>query len=134
MSQDPILFVKGRTRFHDTRFMILEGSTLFMNDPSSSISTFTIGIEIESDQIRFTCRSNQTVLEAAQEAGVILPSSCLVGMCCSCTALLKEGFLEMEEAMGLKDEFQEKGFVLLCQAYPKSDLHLIANQEEKVLG
>ena len=38
----------------------------------------------------------------------------------------------MEEAMGLKDEFQEKGFVLLCQSYPKSDLSLIANQEETV--
>ena len=40
--------------------------------------------------------------------------------------------VEMEEAMGLKNEFQDKGFVLLCQSYPKSDLYLIANQEEMV--
>jgi len=53
-------------------------------------------------------------------------------MCCSCAALLKEGSVEMEEAMGLMNEMQEKGYVLLCQSYPKSDLSLLANQEEAV--
>jgi len=38
----------------------------------------------------------------------------------------------MEEVMVLKDEFKEKGFVLLYQAYSKSDLDFMANQEEKV--
>ena len=103
-----------------------------MNDFSSSVATFTVNIQIDSEQCNFICRSDQTVLDAAEEAGVTLPSSCLVGMCCSCAALLKEGSVTMEEAMGLKDEFQEKGFVLLCQSYPKSDLSLIANQEETV--
>ena len=105
-----------------------------MDDLSSTDATFTINIEIDSDQHSFTCRSNQTVLDAAAEADVTLPSSCLVGMCCSCAALLKEGSVEMEEAMGLKSEMQEKGYVLLCQSYPKSNLSLLANQEEVVSG
>ena len=105
-----------------------------MNDLSSSDAGFTINIEIDSEKRNFTCRSNQTVLNAAEEAGVTLPSSCLVGMCCSCAALLKEGSVEMEEAMGLKSEMQEKGYVLLCQSYPKSNLSLLANQEEAVSG
>ncbi len=103
-----------------------------MNNLSSTDSTFTVKIEVDSVQYSFTCRSDQTVLDAAEEAEVTLPSSCRVGMCCSCAALLKEGSLKMEESMGLKNEFEEKGFVLLCQAYPKSDLNLIANQEEAV--
>ena len=103
-----------------------------MDDLSSAEIRFTINIEIDSNPHSFTCRPNQTVLDAATETGVTLPSSCLVGMCCSCAALLQEGSVEMEEAMGLKTEFQEKGFVLLCQSYPKSDLCLIANQEEAV--
>ena len=105
-----------------------------MNDLSSTNAIFTINVEIDSEQISFTCSSNQTVLAAAEEADVTLPSSCLVGMCCSCAALLKEGSVEMEEAMGLKNEMQEKGYVLLCQSYPKSDLNLLANQEEAVSG
>ena len=103
-----------------------------MNDFTTTENKFTINIEIDLVQSSFTCRSNQTVLEAAEEAGVALPSSCLVGMCCSCAALLKKGSVQMDEAMGLKNEFQENGFVLLCQSYPKSDLYLIANQEEAV--
>ena len=103
-----------------------------MDNLSSADTTFTINIEIDSEQSSFTCRPNQTVLDAAAEADVTLPSSCLVGMCCSCAALLKEGSVEMEEAMGLKSEMQEKGYVLLCQSYPKSDLNVLANQEEAV--
>ena len=103
-----------------------------MDDLASNDPTFSINIEVDSAQHSVTCRSNQTVLDAAEQAGVTLPSSCLVGMCCSCAALLKEGSVEMEEAMGLKSELQEKGYVLLCQSYPKSDLNLLANQEEAV--
>ena len=112
--------------------MLARYLTVSMNDLSSAVPIFTINIQIGSEQRSFPCRSNQTVLDGAEEARVILPSSCLVGMCCSCAALLKEGSVEMEEAMGLKNEFQEKGFVLLCQSFPKSDLCLIANQEETV--
>ena len=105
-----------------------------MNDLSSSDAGFTINIEIGLEHHSFPCKSSQTVLDAAAaaDADVTLPSSCLVGMCCSCAAFLKEGSVEMEEAMGLKSEMQEKGYVLLCQSYPKSDLNLLANQEEAV--
>ena len=102
-----------------------------MNDLSSSVATFTVNIQIDSEQCNFICRSNQTVLDAAEEAGVTLPSSCLVGMCCTCAAFLKEGSVDMD-AMGLKSELQDEGYVLLCQAYPKSDLKIIANQFDAV--
>tara|TARA_B100000579_G_scaffold230231_1_gene188647 strand:- start:95 stop:211 length:117 start_codon:yes stop_codon:yes gene_type:complete len=34
--------------------------------------------------------------------------------------------------MGLKSELQDEAYVLLCQAYPKSDLKIIANQFDAV--
>ncbi len=92
---------------------------------------FKINIEIDEVPQSFSCKSDQTVLEAAAEANVELPSSCLVGMCCTCAALLKEGSVDMD-AMGLKSELQDEGYVLLCQAYPKSDLNIIANQFDAV--
>ena len=62
-----------------------------------------------------------------------LPSSCLVGMCCTCAAFLEKGSVDMD-AMGLKSELQEQeqSYVLLCQAYPKSDLKIVANQFDAV--
>ena len=103
-----------------------------MQETSKASSFFTINVELDNTHHSFTCRSNQTVLEAAEKAGITLPSSCLVGMCCSCAALLKDGSVEMDNAMGLKSELQDEGYVLLCQTYPKSDLYLLANQFEKV--
>ncbi len=96
-----------------------------------SDSLFKINIEIDKVQQSFSCKSDQTVLEAAAAANVDLPSSCLVGMCCTCAAFLKEGSVDMD-AMGLKSELQDEGYILLCQAYPKSDLDIIANQFDAV--
>jgi len=92
---------------------------------------YKINIEINQVQKSFNCKSDQTVLEAAADANVELPSSCLVGMCCTCAAFLKKGSVDME-AMGLKSELHDEGYVLLCQTYPKSDLKIIANQFEAV--
>ena len=96
-----------------------------------SDSLFKINIEIDQVQKSFSCKSDQTILEAAADANVELPSSCLVGMCCTCAAFLKEGSVDMD-AMGLKSELQEEGYVLLCQVYPRSDLKIIANQFDAV--
>ena len=96
-----------------------------------SESVFQITIEVDQVQKIFSCKSDQTILEAAADANVELPSSCLVGMCCTCAAFLKEGSVDMD-AMGLKSELQDEGYVLLCQVYPKSDLKIIANQFDAV--
>ena len=92
---------------------------------------FKIKIEIDQVQKSFNFKSDQSVLEATAEANVELPTSSLVGMCCTCVTFLKEGSVDME-AMGLKSELQDQGYVLLCKAYPKSDLKIIANQFDAV--
>ena len=97
------------------------------------MSDFIFKINIEIDQVQkiFNWKSNQSILEAAADAKMELPSSCFVGMCWTCAAFLKEGSFDME-AMGLKSELQDQGYVLLCQVYPKSDLKIIANQFDAV--
>ena len=52
-------------------------------------------------------------------------------MCCEFAAFLKEGSVDIE-AMGLKSELLDQGYVLLCQDYHKSDLKIIANQFDAV--
>jgi ferredoxin len=63
-----------------------------------------------------TCmvRSGQTVLEAAEELGVAIPSSCRQGQCGTCKTKLLEGDVGMDAEEGLDSESRAQGFVLTC--------------------
>tara|TARA_B100000579_G_C22336557_1_gene622951 strand:+ start:317 stop:625 length:309 start_codon:yes stop_codon:yes gene_type:complete len=99
----------------------------------AKVSDLLFKINIENDQVQrnFYCKSDQTVSGAAADANVELPSSCLVGMCCTC-ARLSQRRLSRYGSNGLKSELQDQGNVLLCQVYPKSNLKIIANQFDAV--
>ncbi len=89
-------------------------------------------IQANSDGLTttFPCRADQTVLAAAEAAGVALPSSCCSGVCTTCAARLTSGSVHQPDAMGVRQELREQGFALLCVAYPRSDLSLVAGQED----
>jgi CDP-4-dehydro-6-deoxyglucose reductase len=67
---------------------------------------------------------NQSVLSAAQLAGMALPHSCRSGRCGSCRARLLQGRIEYPGAppLGLSAQETREGYVLLCQALARSDL------------
>ena len=92
--------------------------------------TFQITVNLDGAAHSFPCRDDQTVLAAAQAAGVPLPSSCTAGVCTTCAALLRSGTVHQPDAMGVKAELQAKGYALLCVSYPLSDLDLLAGQED----
>ncbi|KMM17088.1 ferredoxin [Synechococcus sp. GFB01] len=96
----------------------------------SEPTTFTITAEVDGTTHSFPCRSDQTVLAAAEAAGVLLPSSCCSGVCTTCAALLSEGSVHQPDAMGVKAELQQQGYALLCVAFPRSDLKLRAGMED----
>ncbi|MEO1001824.1 MAG: 2Fe-2S iron-sulfur cluster-binding protein [Cyanobacteria bacterium J06638_7] len=93
-------------------------------------ASFTVVASYEGATHSFTCRDDQTVLSAAEAAGVPLPSSCCSGVCTTCAALLREGTVHQPDAMGVKAELQQQGYTLLCVAYPRSDLRLEGGQED----
>jgi ferredoxin len=92
--------------------------------------TFTVVCDLNGTSHSFSCRADQTVLAAAEAAGVALPSSCCSGVCTTCAALIQEGTVHQPDAMGVKAELQEQGYALLCVAFPRSDLKLVAGQED----
>jgi len=73
--------------------------------------TFNFQIEQGSD----------TILDAALKAGADLPFACKGGVCCTCRAKLMEGEAEMKMNYALEEEEVAQGFILTCQAIPKSE-------------
>ncbi|WP_216901439.1 2Fe-2S iron-sulfur cluster-binding protein [Synechococcus sp. CCY 9618] len=98
--------------------------------PAATVSVFQISASLDGAPHRFPCRSDQTVLNAAEAAGVPLPSSCCSGVCTTCAALLRSGTVHQPDAMGVKAELQTQGYALLCVSYPRSDVDLLAGQED----
>lgn len=83
---------------------------------------------------RFDVLPGETVLEAAQRAGIALPYSCRAGVCGSCKATLIQGRCEYPRnppvALDVHDRVHHA--VLLCQAVPASDLLVRAREVTSV--
>lgn len=62
--------------------------------------------------------SSETVLEAAERAGLDLPFSCRGGVCSTCRTKVVKGEVEMAQNYALEPWEVEAGFVLACQSRP----------------
>ena len=65
--------------------------------------------------------NDETVLAAAQRAGLDLPFSCAGGMCSTCRCKVTAGSTKMDLNFSLADWEIEAGFTLACQTHPNSD-------------
>lgn len=73
----------------------------------------------------FPASQGQTLLEAAEGAGVIMPYSCRTGRCSSCKVKVQSGdFHAMQPELGLSPEERSAGWVLGCVCIPDTDMHI----------
>jgi len=63
---------------------------------------------------------DDTLLDAAERAGVELPFSCRAGVCSTCRTKVVRGEVTMAQNYALEDWELEQGYVLACQSRVKS--------------
>lgn len=94
--------------------------------------TYTVQIQHAGKTHTIQVPEDQIVLQAADAAGLDLPSSCNAGVCTTCAAQLLEGNVEQSDGMGISPELQKQGYALLCVSYPRSDLKIETQKEDEV--
>ncbi len=89
------------------------------------MSTHTIELTTrDGEQLRFDCDDDRSLLEAAADAHIVLPSQCRQGSCGACYADVTRGDYSLGEhnPAALPAGAAERGGVLLCRTSPLSDL------------
>lgn len=94
--------------------------------------TYTVEINHQGNTHKIQVSEDQTVLQAAYNAGIDLPNSCNAGVCTTCAAQIIAGEVDQSDGMGLSPELQAEGYALLCVSHPRSDLRLESEKEEMV--
>ena len=85
---------------------------------------------------RFEVPEDKSILQAGLDAGYMMPYSCRQGVCRTCRGTLREGRVDYGEVHPsyLPDTDKAKGYALLCQARPLSDVVVEVHELEGLAG
>ncbi len=82
--------------------------------------------------LEFTVAPGESVLDAAERAGLELPSSCRAGGCLTCAGRVLSGQVELDEQFVLDTEHLDAGFVLLCGTRIDGPAEFLSHQQEAI--
>lgn len=80
----------------------------------------TVTIDGANHEFNLSAGTQATLLESAENAGVELPFSCKAGVCATCRCKLVVGEVEMINNYSLEEWETIAGYILSCQAVPRS--------------
>lgn len=75
---------------------------------------------------------DEYLLLAAHRMGLELPFTCLQGWCITCAGRIEDGEVDQSEAFRVFPDDEAAGYVLLCSAYPRSDLRIRTHQKAQL--
>jgi CDP-4-dehydro-6-deoxyglucose reductase len=84
----------------------------------------------------FEVKEGKNILQAGLDAGFMMPYSCRTGVCRTCRGTIREGEVDYGSVHPtyLPDSDKAKGYALLCQAQPRSDLVIEVRELEGMEG
>ena len=88
---------------------------------SSNANTVPMQVVLDGVTTSMELDKDKNMLDAALDAGLDAPYSCLGGVCCTCRAKLVEGKASMNVNYALEPGEVERGFVLACQAHVEGE-------------
>lgn len=86
----------------------------------------------EADHGRIEVLDGETVLDAAERAGLDWSLKCLAGRCGRCSAVVADGEVEMDadQEFLTREDVEERDVCLPCVAEPETDLKLVCGARE----
>ena len=76
----------------------------------------SLAIVLDGVTTRVELKGDKTILDAAMDAGLDAPYSCMGGVCCTCRAKMTSGEVTMDVNYALESSETDAGFVLTCQS------------------
>jgi ferredoxin len=98
-----------------------------------SAHVYKVEIEHEGQKHVLDVPEDESILSIALEAGLTVPYDCNLGVCMTCPARLVNGTVDQDQGM-LSEDVIEKGYTLMCVAYPRSDCTIRVIPEEELLS
>lgn len=85
-----------------------------------------ITVQHKGGELSFDCGAREPILYAGLRQGINLPFECATGTCGTCRARVMSGEVDVRwtEAPGGARLKPEKGDILMCQSWPRSDIAL----------
>ena len=92
--------------------------------PGVSAATQQFAITFSASGRSIQCAADQTILSAAESAGLPLPFACREGRCGTCRTRMLSGQVDMQHAGGIRPRQIDAGDILVCCSRPLSDIVL----------
>lgn len=90
----------------------------------------------DQPNVQWQGNDTESVLDGARRNGVNIPYACKGGGCGMCKVKVEEGAVELGRcsAAVLPQEERERGFILACKTYARSDLKIVLDPSKELIG
>lgn len=88
---------------------------------------------LDRDNTSFEVQAGQSILTAAEAAGVSLMSGCRTGACLTCAARLVKGRVHLPKGTGLSQQMLDAHVVLTCVTTVTADCELLVGRPGRTL-